>query len=454
MTVSAPPAPVPAAPPPATRAEPVVAATPVHRRRRWVRFAVPLIVVALFWGATVGAHAYQQPDMSDPGTLSPLGTGRFGSSELADRLRAQGVQIDRVTSFEEAVAAARGQDATLFVPAPDMFRRSLVAQLEGMAGIHRVVLVKPGLLTEGYSGVPFVPLDTRWATATVEPGCAAPFAVRAGAAAVAQTHYAAYSIDFIPNPRAVCYGGSLVEIRMIDVTVDVVGATDPFRNDRIGESGNAALATGLLGDHGRLIWVDVHSQDPVQVQLPALQLPQYSRGNQDRTNSGNPLIDAFPAQLWAVLVLLLVGGLLLAFARARRLGPPVAEPLPVLVPASETVMGRGRLYRRIRARGSSLATLRAAAVARLARLIDPLARSPERTLAVDGPARAAFVRQIAARTGLSEATVSTVLFGPRPAGDEALVRAAADLDALLAAVVAGPLRPPPPDNPHQSGGSL
>jgi hypothetical protein len=392
--------------------------------------------------------------MGDPGTLSPVGAGRFGSSALADRLRAQGVQIDRVTSFEAAVDAARGQNATLFVPAPDMFRRSLVEQLEGMAGIHRVVLVKPGLISEAYSGVPFTALGSRWATATVAPGCDVSFAARAGAAAVAQTQYRAFRIDFIPNPRAVCYGGSLVELRLIDVTVDVVGATDPFRNDRINESGNAALATGLLGDHGRLIWVDVHTPDAVQLQLPTLQLPPYDRGNQDRTNSGNPLIDAFPAQLWAVIVLLLVGGLLLAFAKARRLGPPVAEPLPVLVPASESVAGRGRLYHRIRARASSLATLRAAALARLARQIDPLARSPERTLSVDGPARAAFVRQIAARAGLPETAVTTVLFGPMPARDEALVRAAADLDALVAAVVAGPLRPPPPDKPHQSGGSL
>jgi hypothetical protein len=454
MTVSAPPAPVPAAPPPATVAEPVVAAPSVRRRRRWLRFAAPLIGIALFWGATVAAHSYEQPNMADPGTLSPVGTGRFGSSELADRLRAQGVQIDRVTSFEDALAAARGHDATLFVPAPDMFHRSLVGQLEGMAGIHRVVLVKPGLISEAYSGVPFVAQDSRWATATVDPGCDAPFAARAGAAAIAQTHYSAFSIDFISNPRAVCYGGSLVELRMIDVTVDLVGATDPFRNDRIDESGNAALATGLLGDHGRLIWVDVHSPDAVPLQMPTLQLPQYNRGNRDRTNSGNPLIDAFPVQLWAVIVLLLVGGLLLAFARARRLGPPVAEPLPVLVPASESVTGRGRLYRRIRARASSLAILRAAAVTRLARLIDPLAPSPERTLAVDGSARAAFVRQIAARSGLPEAAITAVLFGPTPADDEALVRAAADLDALVAAVVAGPFRPPRPENPHQTGGSL
>jgi hypothetical protein len=299
---------------------------------------------------------------------------------------------------------------------------------------------------------------SRWATKTVAPGCDQPFAAAAGAAAVHESSYLGYQFDFVRNPRAVCYDGSLVELRAIDVTVDVIGATDPFRNDRIDESGNAALATGLLGDHGRVIWVDVHTPDELAApQLPKLNLPNYSRGDQDRTNTGNPLIDAFPTQLWAAIVLLLVAGLLLAVAVARRLGPPVAEPLPVLVPASESVTGRGRLYRRIRARGSSLATLRSAAIARLARLIDPFARSPERTLAADGPARTAFVHEIAARAGLSETTVADVLFGPAPADDAELVRAAANVDALVAAVLAGPERADgeagPSRVPHQPGGS-
>ena len=45
--------------------------------------------------------------------------------------------------------------------------------------------------------------------------------------------------------------------------------------------------------------------------------------------------------------------LLLALWRARRLGPVVAEPLPVVVRAAETVEGRARLYRRGGARGQA-----------------------------------------------------------------------------------------------------
>ena len=53
----------------------------------------------------------------------------------------------------------------------------------------------------------------------------------------------------------------------------------------------------------------------------------------------------------ALLLRLIVAAVLAAAARARRLGAPVAEPLPVLVPATETVTGRGRLYQRSRDRG-------------------------------------------------------------------------------------------------------
>ena len=48
-------------------------------------------------------------------------------------------------------------------------------------------------------------------------------------------------------------------------------------------------------------------------------------------------------QLWLVVVLV-------ALWKGRRLGPLVAEQLPVVVRASETVEGRGRLYRSRRAR--------------------------------------------------------------------------------------------------------
>jgi hypothetical protein len=110
------------------------------------------------------------------------------------------------------------------------------------------------------------------------------------------------------------------------------------------------------------------------------------------------------------------------------------------------VLGRGRLYRRIRARGASLATLRTAAISRIARALDPLNRAPERTVATPGAARDAFVAAVAARARVPQASVSAILFGPGPDDDEELVRAVHDLDRLVTAVI-----PPTPQQPGGSG---
>ena len=429
-------------------------AAPVQRRPRpprWARFVIPLGVVALFWVATLGSYFYQEPNLSDPETLSPLGTGRHGSSQLAEMLQARGVTIERVTSSKAAIEAAHNRDATILVPAPDLLNGTLVLGLLGDPGRHRVVLLEPRLLGLFTSGVPAQVVRTRWAPKAVEPDCSKPEAHRAGPATVFRLRYGGSGLAIR------CYQGGLVGDYVDDVEVLLVGSTNPFRNDRIGELGNATLATELLARHDLVIWVDVHARERLDIPPFEFELPDYARGELDRTNTGYEIVDAFPVQLWVTIAVLLVAGVLLAVAKARRLGPPVPEPLPVVVPAAETVTGRGRLYRRIRANQASLATLRASAVARLARTVDPFARAPDHGLDVPGPRRDAFVRTIAARARVPEPVVATVLFGPLPADDAGMVAAVADLDRLVATV----LQPPgprsdsssAPNRPPEPGGS-
>lgn len=113
-------------------------------------------------------------------------------------------------------------------------------------------------------------------------------------------------------------------------------------------------------------------------------------------------------------------------ALARRLGPPVREPLPVLVPAAETVAGSGRLYRYARGRGAALTAMRATALRRVIRAVDlPPAPPPE---------PATVVAAVAGATGLPPDHVHRTLYGPAPESDAELTRAVADLDALVAAV--------------------
>lgn len=415
-------------------------APPARRRRRWHRLVIPFIVVALLWLTTAVARAYQEPDLDDAGTLSPTGTGRHGSSELARRLAAEGVSVIRVTSSEAALAAA-DSDATIFVPTPDLLHFTFMSRLSLAAGRHRIVLVRPSVVAVSSTGQFIWVAHSRWATKRAAPGCQAPYV--AGPATVRRDSYSwddGSSGESSQVTPTVCYGGSMVSVTDGDDELILVGATEPFRNDRLAEDTNAALATGLLTRHTRLIWVDVHREESTAAPL-RLHLPQYRRGDRNRGDAGDSAFGSFPAPLWAVLVLLLVGAALFSAARARRLGPPVAEPLPVLVPATETVTGRGRLYQLIRARQASLDTLRAAAVTRLARSLDPLARAPERQLEADGPARDEFLRTVAAQSGVDEQTARTVLFGPPPTSDSDLVAATADLDRLVAAVLT-PTKPP------------
>lgn len=67
-------------------------------------------------------------------------------------------------------------------------------------------------------------------------------------------------------------------------------------------------------------------------------------------SSPSSLSDLIPENVhWTIWQLWLVV-LLVALWKGRRIGPLVAEELPVVIRASETVEGRGRLYRSRRAR--------------------------------------------------------------------------------------------------------
>ena len=145
-------------------------------------------------------------------------------------------------------------------------------------------------------------------------------------------------------------------------------------------------------------WVDDHEPDPIRAPL-RLRWPGYDRPEQDR-GRGDSTFDAFPAALWATLALAFAAAVLFAVARARRLGPPVAEPLPVLVPSAEAVTGRGRLYHRIGARQATLDALRTAAIVRLTRVLNPYGgAAAERELTGRGdttPATEEFIARVAA----------------------------------------------------------
>ncbi len=116
----------------------------------------------------------------------------------------------------------------------------------------------------------------------------------------------------------------------------------------------------------------------------------------------------------------LIVALTAALWRGRRLGPVLAERLPVVVPAAETVRGRGRLYRRSRSYGHAAAALRAGTATRLATRLG-LPRSADAPATIDAVARA---------TGTPADEVARLLYGPPPADDAGLALLADELDIL------------------------
>jgi hypothetical protein len=418
-----------------------------HRRRsrRWIRAVAPFVVLLALWTVTGIAHAVEEPDLGDPDTLSPIGTGRDGSSQLAAMLRERGVGIDRVDTWQRAAEKVSG-DTTVFVPMPDFIFGDIVTEVANRPGRHRLVMVEPG------AHLPFS--DRRWATGAVRPDCDDELANRAGRAAVHRSRYDAGALSLFN-----CYRGGLVSVREGGTEIVVVGATDPFRNSRIGEVGNAILAVGLLAEYRHVVWVDDHEPDPIRAQL-RLRWPGYDRPELDR-GRGDSTFDAFPAALWATLALAFAAAVLFAVVRARRLGPPVAEPLPVLVPSAEAVTGRGRLYHRVGARQATLDALRTAAIVRLTRVLNPYGgAAAERELTGRGdttPAAEDLIARVAARTGAQAHSVRAILYGPPPANDDQLSQAIAQVDALVVAVLrdtgrtSRPTPEPPSPQPHRGG---
>ena len=348
------------------------------------------------------AHHLKQPNAADPGTLSPTGTGPDGSSQLAQLLVDKGIVIQRVTTTAEAVQAARLTSATVFVPFPDFAQPDLPNQLIN-SGV-RVVIVKPGL--RGLTNLPVVlrrPAGRRPSGTPAAHSSTRPDRPRSAAMPI--------RLDVQPQ-RLLLRRQPRRASAPTAPSTSCVGATDPFRNSYLDEVGNAALrhraarhpsnrhlAGRARQGTGRAQSDRLPEAEPAGV--PARRPGPYRRGSVAVRRRSRRRCGRWSHSPWRVAVLL-------AFARGRRLGGPVPEPLPVLVPAAEAVTGRGRLYDRISARAATLNTLRAAAIRRLQAVVNPFA--PRSAI----PDPATLVAQLAARTGAPSAAISETLYGPAP----------------------------------------
>ncbi|SOD64917.1 protein of unknown function [Streptomyces zhaozhouensis] len=358
----------------------------------------------------------------ESGALHPRASVPQGSRAVAELLEERGVTTTLATTAAEA-ADALGPDSTLLVARPEALTPTARDTLRRAAAeaATRTVLVAPG----PEATAAFAPRVTVAPPVEAEerpPRCAWPTAERAGEARVGGYRYA---LPEGTTDAADCYpaGGTATLATVPTPTGETVllGSPDILTNDRLDEAGNASLALQLLGAHPRLVWYL-----PSGEEAPAA----------DEQRSVTDLLP--PGWRWAALQLGIAAALA-AFWRARRLGPVVTEPLPVTVPAAETVEGRARLYHRAHARTQAADALRAATRARLAPVVGVTRADTHHPEALP-PAVAAHTRATAAET-------HALLFGPAPEDDRALVRLADALDALERRVTEQPPAPEPRTDP-------
>ncbi|GGI08726.1 DUF4350 domain-containing protein [Isoptericola cucumis] len=382
--------------------------------RRWHRARWAVLVLAVL-ALVVTVLAISRPPSSTT-AYAPDNAQPTGARATAQVLEHQGVEIEHVTRVADAVAAAGPGTTLLVTPSPYMLPEQADALatagadlvLAG-AGDDLVRTVSEGAVSRTPVGDPVGP---------VAPRCDLPVARAAGDLTLASGLRAATGAS---SDVTLCWpgddGAGLAQVAVrpaLDgggVPGDVRPVTlvdDPsfLRNDAVLDDGNAALALGLLGGHERLVWL---VQDPLDITT--------TREDDDPSAPTGSLLPPWAGTvgLWALLVALVA-----AVWRGRRLGAVVPETLPVVVRASETTRGRGRLYRRARSRGHAAAGLRAAAAERVARRLG-VPRSADATALTDAVGRA---------TGRPPQEVVDLLYGPPPADDEALTALARRLDIL------------------------
>ena len=379
----------------------------LRRSSFWIIAGVGALLVSVIAFVVTGSGTAAGPRL---GADNPAPIGGMAVVEV---LRQQGVTVLPVDTLDEAAAATDAAgNATLFVSDESGYLSTdQLGRLGTLA--PRLVVVDPdfralqALAPEvGFGGI---------STAdSLSAECSVPAAERAetlapgGKTLGLPQGTAGYTGCFPSDDQTY----SMIERVVDDKTITLVADTAVFANDEIATYGNAALALNLLGSTDTLVWY-----------LPTLA---------DVPATGPPSLGALTPG-WVTPALLLLMGVAVAAMvwRGRRFGPLVAENLPVVVRASETMEGRARLYARGSARLRAIDAIRIGAVTRMAQTV-----GLSRTAPLDQ-----VIRTVAALTGRSPERVHAILVGDVPGGDAAMMELSDAIDELEHATVLA-ARPP------------
>jgi hypothetical protein len=365
----------------------------------WRRGRTWLIIGIIVVLGGVGIAALQPPPANP--YLNPRDVSPFGTHALADIMAELGHQVVPVTSAPLAErAATRG--STLVITSPDYLSR---ADLQALSRVQAsVVLVEPDPVSLAAIAPPVSLVGFPRRVVVTSPACRLRAAMLAGPADMGGVNLRIHAADAAAQQ---CYrstsGPTLVQLQLRGRTVTVLATATPLTNASLADQGNAALSINLLPTH-RIVWL----------------VPDQVAATTAASAGPRSFTDLVPLAAYLVIIQLVLAALLAAAWRARRLGPLVAEPLPVVVRAAETIEGHGRLYRARHARAQAAAALRSAACVRLERAAGLPA----------GSGQDAVVGALAQRIAMPAARIAELLYGPAPASDQALVSLASDLDQL------------------------
>jgi hypothetical protein len=367
------------------RPAPAVPTTGQAARRWWRGAWIWFVLAALLVLVALPSVLRQDPD------ARPLGTDSArpdGGRAVARVLAEHGGAVHPAASLPQALAlAAEHPEApVLFYDPAGYLPEEGLEQLAGAVGPGRRVLVEPGLpvlhvLAPGVSQAGLVP---EGGPLTSGPQCRWPAAVEARSVTAGgrsyRTREAGQECFPVPGTGDGPSGPAHAVVATAEGTV-VLGHRDMVANAGAGNEGHAVLSLWTLGRAQDVVWYLPSLADvPVDGETPGLDrlLPDWVR----------------PAGVWLMVCLLV-----LLLWRGRRHGPLAVEPLPVIVPASETAVGRARLYERS---GQHLAAARALRSATLVRLASALRLGPAAPVG-------AVVAAVSRVTGLGAGSVGSAL---------------------------------------------
>ncbi|HWH98607.1 MAG TPA: DUF4350 domain-containing protein [Pseudolysinimonas sp.] len=381
--------------------------TPTARPRRVLRgVLIGVGVAVVFVLVAVVVYAVTRPQARDDDFLSPASGSPAGSRAVVEVLRDQGVDVEPATTLAEVRAVDSDPAATTLV----LYDAYLVlgeAQRGELFDIADRIVVLDAAEPELEVFAPGVVYDSDGFGDTFPVDCDLPAAEKAQE--VSGAPYL-YDIADAETEVTACFDAgdglyAVVHTRTLGSVVTIVGISTAFTNGQILDAGNAAFALNLLGEHETLIWYRPSLRDLDSGEIPTA-------------------ANLTPPWVTPLVLLLLLFGLAAAIWRGRRIGPLVAERLPVVVRANETMEGRARLYERAGAREHALDSLRIGAIARLALLC-----GLPRRATVDE-----VIAAVAALTGRDRDELDDLLIDRIPGGDGALVELSDDLLRLEAEV--------------------